>query len=200
MQTVFDGHNDVLYRLWNNASKGADPVAEFIQATRLGPYRHAASQGRRARGRPVRHLHHVAAICRSTSPTRMGTTRRRWPSRSSVRRRSTSRSTWRRSRCASSAPAAGRSAATPATSRPPPPSRHSRRCCIWRAARRSAPTLRRWRFSTPPACGRSGPVWSRNNIFAHGVPFAFPMSPDTGPGLTDAGKRLVARVQSAWHR
>ena len=36
-----------------------------------------------------------------------------------------------------------------------------------------------------------GPVWSRNNIFGHGVPFAFPMSPDTGPGLTDAGKRLV---------
>lgn len=36
-----------------------------------------------------------------------------------------------------------------------------------------------------------GPVWSRNNIFAHGVPFAYPMSPDTGPGLTDAGQRLV---------
>jgi len=36
-----------------------------------------------------------------------------------------------------------------------------------------------------------GPVWSRNNVFAHGVPFAYPMSPDTGPGLTDAGKRLV---------
>src|SRR5690606_20987850 len=36
-----------------------------------------------------------------------------------------------------------------------------------------------------------GPVWSRNNIFGHGVPFAYPMSPDTGPGLTEAGKRLV---------
>ncbi|MDQ2635090.1 MAG: dipeptidase, partial [Pseudomonadota bacterium] len=36
-----------------------------------------------------------------------------------------------------------------------------------------------------------GPVWSRNNIFGHGVPFAYPMSPDTGPGLTDAGRRLV---------
>jgi membrane dipeptidase len=36
-----------------------------------------------------------------------------------------------------------------------------------------------------------GPVWSRNNIFGHGVPFAFPMSPDTGPGLTAAGKALV---------
>lgn len=36
-----------------------------------------------------------------------------------------------------------------------------------------------------------GIVWSRPNIFASGVPFAFPSSPDTGPGLTDAGKRLV---------
>jgi membrane dipeptidase len=38
-----------------------------------------------------------------------------------------------------------------------------------------------------------GPVWSRANAFAHGVPFAFPSSPDTGPGLTDAGEALVAR-------
>ncbi|HEU0223398.1 MAG TPA: dipeptidase [Paracoccaceae bacterium] len=37
-----------------------------------------------------------------------------------------------------------------------------------------------------------GPVWSRPNIFGHGVPFHFPASPDTGPGLTDAGRRLVA--------
>jgi membrane dipeptidase len=36
-----------------------------------------------------------------------------------------------------------------------------------------------------------GPVWSRSNIFGHGVPFRFPSSPDTGPGLTDAGKALV---------
>jgi membrane dipeptidase len=38
-----------------------------------------------------------------------------------------------------------------------------------------------------------GPVWSRPNAFAHGVPFVFPSSPDTGPGLTRAGARLVAR-------
>ena len=36
-----------------------------------------------------------------------------------------------------------------------------------------------------------GPVWSRDNIFGHGVPFRFPASPDTGPGLTEAGRRLV---------
>ena len=36
-----------------------------------------------------------------------------------------------------------------------------------------------------------GPVWSRPTIFGHGVPFRFPGSPDTGPGLTEAGRRLV---------
>ncbi|MFN3936023.1 MAG: dipeptidase [Gemmobacter sp.] len=37
-----------------------------------------------------------------------------------------------------------------------------------------------------------GPVWSRENAFGHGVPFRFPAGPDTGPGLTEAGRRLVA--------
>ncbi|NJD19365.1 MAG: peptidase, partial [Gemmatimonadetes bacterium] len=36
-----------------------------------------------------------------------------------------------------------------------------------------------------------GPVWSRPNACGHGVPFDFPRTPDTGPGLTAAGKRLV---------
>lgn len=36
-----------------------------------------------------------------------------------------------------------------------------------------------------------GPVWSRVNAFAHGVPYAFPAPPDFGPGLTDAGRDLV---------
>lgn len=38
-----------------------------------------------------------------------------------------------------------------------------------------------------------GPVWSRANAFAHGVPFAFPSSPDIGPGLSPYGIRLVER-------
>ena len=36
-----------------------------------------------------------------------------------------------------------------------------------------------------------GPVWSRPNDFGEGVPFVFPSSPDTGGGLTSAGKALV---------
>ena len=36
-----------------------------------------------------------------------------------------------------------------------------------------------------------GPVWSRSNAFGHGVPFGFPGSPDQGDGLTDQGKELI---------
>lgn len=36
-----------------------------------------------------------------------------------------------------------------------------------------------------------GPVWSRPTVFGHGVPFRYPGTPDTGPGLTDAGKALI---------
>ena len=36
-----------------------------------------------------------------------------------------------------------------------------------------------------------GPVWSRSNVFGHGVPFDFPSSPDQGTGLTQAGKNLI---------
>jgi membrane dipeptidase len=36
-----------------------------------------------------------------------------------------------------------------------------------------------------------GPVWSRETIFGHGVPMAFPGGPDTGPGLTAKGRDLV---------
>jgi membrane dipeptidase len=36
-----------------------------------------------------------------------------------------------------------------------------------------------------------GIVWSRPNVFGFGVPFKFGVSPDTGPGLTDAGRELV---------
>jgi membrane dipeptidase len=37
-----------------------------------------------------------------------------------------------------------------------------------------------------------GLTWSRPNAFAEGVPFRFPGDADTGPGLTAAGRELVA--------
>ena len=131
------------------------------------------------------------AISISASRTRTGTTRRRCPSRSNGSRRSTSRSTWRRSRCASNEPAAGRSAAAPPTS--PPRCKAKKFAAVLHMEGCEAIDADLAALETFYAAGlRSlGPVWSRNNIFGHGVPFAYPMSPDTGPGLTDAGKRLV---------
>lgn len=38
-----------------------------------------------------------------------------------------------------------------------------------------------------------GPVWSRPTIYGHGVPFRFPSTGDTGPGLTADGIRLVKK-------
>ena len=38
-----------------------------------------------------------------------------------------------------------------------------------------------------------GPVWSRDNIFGAGVPMRYPSSPDIGGGLTEAGRALVRR-------
>ena len=40
-----------------------------------------------------------------------------------------------------------------------------------------------------------GPVWSRPNRFAEGVPFLFGTGPDTGPGLTPAGVGLARRCR-----
>ena len=36
MQRVFDGHNDVLLRLWENSRNGDDPIREFIDGTQTG--------------------------------------------------------------------------------------------------------------------------------------------------------------------
>lgn len=41
-----------------------------------------------------------------------------------------------------------------------------------------------------------GLVWSRANDFGHGVPFQYPGDPDTGPGLTAAGRRLVRACEA----
>ena len=41
-----------------------------------------------------------------------------------------------------------------------------------------------------------GPVWSRPNRFGDGVPFNFPASPDTGPGLSADGVALVRECEA----
>jgi len=41
-----------------------------------------------------------------------------------------------------------------------------------------------------------GPVWSRPTIFGEGVPFRYPSDGDIGDGLTDAGKALVKKCNA----
>lgn len=41
-----------------------------------------------------------------------------------------------------------------------------------------------------------GPVWSRPTIYAEGVPFRFPSTPDVGGGLTDLGIDLIKRCNT----
>ena len=53
------------------------------------------------------------------------------------------------------------------------------------------PSLGRLEFFHRAGLRSLGLVWSRPNAFGTGVPFRFPGSPDTGPGLTPAGRRLV---------
>ncbi len=55
------------------------------------------------------------------------------------------------------------------------------------------PDLENFDFFYEKGMRSLGITWSRPNKFGHGVPFAYPSGPDTGPGLTDAGKKLVRR-------
>lgn len=54
-----------------------------------------------------------------------------------------------------------------------------------------APDLSNLDFLHAAGLRSLGVVWSRPNEFGKGVPFEYPGHPDTGPGLTDAGRRLV---------
>ncbi|WP_137287381.1 dipeptidase [Halorussus salinisoli] len=54
-----------------------------------------------------------------------------------------------------------------------------------------APDLSNLDFLYAAGVRSIGLVWSRPNEFGHGVRFEYPGTPDTGPGLTDAGRDLV---------
>ena len=199
MQAVFDGHNDVLYRLWNHAAKGADPVAEFIDGAEKSGFEGKEkghidmarakaggltgglcaiyiTSGHLDFGKPDENGHYVTPLSEPLE---------RQPSvdialdMAAIAFRIERAGGWNICRTTAdigAATAAGKFAAV----------LHMEGCEAIDADLAALETFY--------AAGlRSlGPVWSRNNIFAHGVPFAYPMSPDTGPGLTDAGRRLVS--------
>jgi membrane dipeptidase len=190
MQLVFDGHNDVLLRLWSHARDGADPIAEFRDGIGTG---HIDAPRARAGGlagglcaiyipsgdlifaEPDRNGHYVTPLAAPLE---------RIPSldianeMAAIALRLDRAGVWKLCRSTLDIRDCMENGVFAAVM-------HMEGCEAIDADLTALETFH--------AAGlRSlGPVWSRNNIFGHGVPFAYPMSPDTGPGLTEAGFALV---------
>ena len=191
MQRVFDGHNDVLLRLWENSRNGNDPVEEFVSGTDIGHIDLPRSRkGGLAGGICAIYIpsgHHIELGKTDVNghyETPLSPPLERSPSLdialeiAAIALRLEEAGGWklcRNGRDLDDAMNNGTFAAV----------LHMEGC---EAIDNDLAAL-----DVFYAIGlRSlGPVWSRNNIFGHGVPFAYPMNPDTGPGLTEAGKRLV---------
>src|SRR6478735_5189542 len=178
LQAVFDGHNDVLLRLWQHARAGADPVAEFREGKARG---HISLPKARAGGL-------AGGLCAIFVP-----------SGSFALAKADASGHY-------STPLAkpiGREAALEAAIEIAEIAFRLERAGLWRLCRTTADiraAMAQGRFAavlhmegceaiTPNlaaletfyAAGlRSlGPVWSRPNVFGHGVSFAWPSSPDT---------------------
>ncbi|MDQ0456155.1 dipeptidase [Rhizobium paknamense] len=191
MHLVFDGHNDVLLRLWRAHATGIDPVRQFIEGTRDG---HIDARRARAGGlggglcaiyipsmqdfvltEPDARGHYVTPVDKQLE---------RAPSLDianqmmAIAFRLERAGGWRICRSTADIRRAFEDDVFAAVL-------HMEGCEAIDADLAALEVFHK-------AGLRSlGPVWSRPNIFGHGVPFAFPMSPDTGPGLTPLGFELI---------
>lgn len=190
MQKVFDGHNDVLLRLWETQEAGGDPVAEFRNGTTEGHIdAHRARLGGLAGGLCAIYIPSPDSPARQPDSrghyeTPLAAPLERAPSldiamqMAAIALKLHESGAWRLCRSVAEIDAAMADGIFAAVL-------HMEGCeaigCDLAA------------LEVFHAAGlRSlGPVWSRHNIFGHGVPFAYPRSPDTGPGLTDAGFDLL---------
>ncbi|NKB83594.1 dipeptidase [Brucella grignonensis] len=191
MQRVFDGHNDVLLRLWENQRNGGDPIKEFIDGTKIGHIDLPRSlKGGLAGGICAIYIpsgHHIElgkADENGHYETPLSQPLERAPSLdialefASLALRLEEAGGWKLCRNGKELDETLNSDTFAAVL-------HMEGCEAIDA------DLAALDVFYAAGLRSLGPVWSRNNIFAHGVPFAYPMSPDTGPGLTEAGKRLV---------
>ncbi|CAN7470707.1 dipeptidase [Neorhizobium tomejilense] len=190
MELVFDGHNDVLLRLWRNMKAGGDPVAEFAKGT---PGGHIDGPRAKAGGlagglcaiyipsgelvlkEPDQNGHYVTPLSVPLDHLPSLTTALEM---ASIALRLDRAGAWQLCRSTADIRKAmddGRFAAV----------MHMEGCEAIDA------DLDNLEVFHAAGLRSLGPVWSRHNIFGHGVPFAYPMSPDTGPGLTDHGFELV---------
>ncbi|GAA3093553.1 dipeptidase [Rhizobium viscosum] len=190
MQLVFDGHNDVLLRLWSHAKNGSDPVAEFANGTTAGHIDAIRSKAGGLAGGlcaiyvpsgdlvfadPDVNGHYATPLAAPLDPlpslaiaTEMA----------AIALRLDRAGAWRLCRTVKDIRKAMASGVFAAVM-------HIEGCEAIGA------DLAALDVFYAAGLRSLGPVWSRHNIFGHGVPFAFPSSPDTAPGLTEAGFALV---------
>lgn len=190
MQPVFDGHNDVLFRLWMNAKAGGDPVAEFLEGTTAGHIDlPRARMGGLAGGLcaifvPSGHLvlgtpgvdgHYETPL---SEPVEHAQALDAALEIAAIAFRLERAGGWmlcRSTQDIRQAQAIGCFAAV----------------LHLEGAEAIGSDLAALETFYASGLRSLGPVWSRHNIFGHGVPFAYPKSPDTAPGLTEAGFALV---------
>lgn len=191
MQKIFDGHNDVLLRLWENSRTGSDPVIEFKEGVKAGHIDlPRAQKGGLAGGICAIYVPNEKSL-ELAQPDAQGhySTPLNQPLNynsslvialeiAAIALRLERAGCWRLCRNAADLDEtmeAGVFAAVLHLEGCEPISKHLDELeVLYAAGLRSL-----------------GPVWSRNNIFGHGVPFAYPAHPDTGPGLTDNGRELI---------
>jgi len=190
MELVFDGHNDVLLRLWRNMKAGGDPIAEFVNGTPSGhidgPRAKAGGlagglcaiyipSGELVLKEPDQNGHYVTPL---STPLDYLPSLTIALEKASIALRLDRAGAWRLCRSTAEIRKAMEEGIFAAVM-------HMEGC------EAIDPDLDNLEVFHAAGLRSLGPVWSRHNIFGHGVPFAFPMSPDTGPGLTDHGFELV---------
>lgn len=190
MELVFDGHNDVLLRLWRNMKAGGDPIAEFANGTPNGHIDGPrAKAGGLAGGLCAIYIPSGELVLKEPDQnghyvTPLSTPLDHLPSltialeKASIALRLDRAGAWRLCRSTADIRKAMDDGIFAAVM-------HMEGC------EAIDPDLDNLEVFHAAGLRSLGPVWSRHNIFGHGVPFAYPMSPDTGPGLTDHGFELV---------
>ncbi|QLF68365.1 membrane dipeptidase [Peteryoungia desertarenae] len=193
MELIFDGHNDVLLRLWRSRQQGGDPVVEFKRGVREG---HIDAPRARLGGlagglcaiyipsphdfllrEPNEDGHYLTPL---DPPLERGPSLDIALSMAAIARQLDRAGAWRM--CVSTSEIQQAIAADVFAA-----VLHMEGCEAIGA------DLDALEVFYAAGLRSLGPVWSRHNIFGHGVPFAFPSSPDTGPGLTPLGFDLVRR-------
>ncbi|NRP70165.1 hypothetical protein ILFOPFJJ_01043 [Ensifer psoraleae] len=190
MQAVFDGHNDVLLRLWQHSRSGGDPIAEFVEGTDKGHIDAPRARiGGLAGGLSAIYIPSGDLVLKTPDEsghyaTPLSAPLDRLPSLATAMEladiaiRLDSAGAWRLCRSTAEIRSAISDGVFASVL-------HMEGC------EAIGPDLSALETFYAAGLRSLGPVWSRHNVFGHGVPFAYPMSPDTGPGLTEAGFELV---------